>query len=131
MEPNEPNQPYPVGQWLTYADAAKLLRIAPESVQRRAQREGWQRQPGNDGRARVLVPVQAVPAPKYPETPQEAFQTLLEGLLTRAIAAEARAVSAETKVELLERELRRWVRRSPAKNPRVVMARLAKLARGR
>lgn len=129
MEPNEPNEPNP-GQWLTYDEAAKLLRIAPESVQRRAQREGWQRQPGNDGRARVLVPFQAIPAPKPHQMGQEGFQTLLEGILARAFAAEARAVTAETKVALLERELRRWVRRSTAKNPGVVLRRIGKLARG-
>ena len=132
MEPNaptEPNEPNP-GQWLTYAEAGKLLGIAPESVQRRAQRESWQRQPGNDGRARVWVPVQAVPAPKPHQMDQDGFQALLDGLLARAFAAETRAAVAETKVALLERELRRWVRRSPAKHPGAVLRRLGKLARG-
>jgi hypothetical protein len=42
--------------WLTYAAAASALGMTPESVRQRARREGWRKQPGNDGRALILVP---------------------------------------------------------------------------
>jgi len=43
-------------QWLSYADAAKVLGMAPESVRQRARREHWRKQLGNDGKALILVP---------------------------------------------------------------------------
>ena len=49
------------GQWLSYAEAAVRLGITPESARRRARRGNWARQPGNDGRTRVLVPALCPP----------------------------------------------------------------------
>lgn len=46
---------------LTYTEAGEKLRISPDSVKRRAQRAGWVRVLGNDGRTRVAVPVSALP----------------------------------------------------------------------
>lgn len=43
-------------RWLSYAEAGAVLGIDPESVKRRAQRAGWPRQSGNDGRTLVAVP---------------------------------------------------------------------------
>jgi hypothetical protein len=54
------------GQWLTYAEAAERLGISPGAVKRRAMRHNWARQPGNDGRARVLVPEDVSP-PAHPQ----------------------------------------------------------------
>ncbi len=53
-------------RWMTYAEAAQALGVDSESIARRARRLGWQRQPGNDGRARVAIPgdVLAEPAKK-------------------------------------------------------------------
>jgi hypothetical protein len=49
-------------RWLTYEEAGRVLRIDPDSVARRARRLGWPRQPGNDGRARVAIPADILPA---------------------------------------------------------------------
>src|SRR4051812_17342595 len=43
---------------LTYPELAEALGITPASAKRLAQRRRWPKQPGNDGRARVIVPVE-------------------------------------------------------------------------
>lgn len=48
--------------WLTYAEAAKVLKIKPASVKRRAIQRKWPRQIGNDGQARIQLPDSAVPS---------------------------------------------------------------------
>jgi hypothetical protein len=42
-------------EWLTYEQAAERLHVSPAAVRERALRGGWRRQPGNDGKARVLI----------------------------------------------------------------------------
>jgi hypothetical protein len=44
-------------RWLTYKEMAAALGIDEESARRRAQRRKWPRREGNDGKARVAVPV--------------------------------------------------------------------------
>jgi hypothetical protein len=44
------------GEWLTYAEAAEVMRIKPDSVKRRARARNWPRRLGNDGLARVQLP---------------------------------------------------------------------------
>jgi hypothetical protein len=46
--------------WLTYDDAASRLGILPDSVRRRAAARKWPRRLGNDGRARVRIPDDAI-----------------------------------------------------------------------
>lgn len=46
---------------LTYAELAKRLAIKPASAKRLAQRRKWVRVVGNDGIARIHVPLSAVP----------------------------------------------------------------------
>ncbi|MDX0599609.1 hypothetical protein GOD17_31675 [Sinorhizobium medicae] len=48
---------------LTYAELAARLGVKPESARRLAQRRKWQRTIGNDGAARVFVPIDALPSP--------------------------------------------------------------------
>lgn len=43
---------------LTYAELAQALGIAPASAKRLAIRRGWAKTPGNDGKARVAVPIE-------------------------------------------------------------------------
>jgi hypothetical protein len=45
-----------VGTWLTKAELAHVRGISIASATRLIRRQGWRRQPGNDGRVRVLVP---------------------------------------------------------------------------
>lgn len=47
-------------RWLTYREAAEALGIAVGSAKRTAFRKGWARQPGNDGAARVAVPLSEI-----------------------------------------------------------------------
>jgi hypothetical protein len=42
-------------EWLTYEQAAERLHVSPAAVRARAMRGGWRRQPGNDGKSRVLI----------------------------------------------------------------------------
>jgi len=46
--------------WLTLDEAAARLGIGRESVRRMARRKRWAKQPGNDGRPRIAVPVERV-----------------------------------------------------------------------
>lgn len=121
--------------WLTYAEAAVRLQIDADSVKRRAQRQKWPRRASNDGRTLVAVPVSALPegdiAGAGGITPKpEPLAALINRLTSEAIAAHARAAAAEATVQALERELRRWVRRAPARHPGVVLKRISRLARG-
>ncbi len=50
-------------RWLTYVDAAALLGMTVDSVRHRARREHWGKRISNEGKAMVLVPLDAVPAP--------------------------------------------------------------------
>lgn len=47
---------------LTYAELAAALGITPASAKRLAIRRGWQKTLGNDGKARVIVPVERLEA---------------------------------------------------------------------
>jgi hypothetical protein len=46
--------------WLSYGELAERLGIKPGSAKRRALERRWPRRPGNDGRARVAVPVEVL-----------------------------------------------------------------------
>jgi hypothetical protein len=52
--------------WLTYADLAKALCITPEAARQKAIRSRWRRQRGNDGKALILVDVEAEKATHTP-----------------------------------------------------------------
>jgi hypothetical protein len=44
-------------RWMTYRELGKARGISADSAARLAFRKGWPRQPGNDGAARVAVPI--------------------------------------------------------------------------
>ena len=44
---------------MTYAEAAQLLGIKVESVMRRARNRKWHKELGNDGLARIAVPLRS------------------------------------------------------------------------
>ena len=58
------------GVWLTKAEFAERRQISQASADRLIRRQGWRRQPGNDGRVRVLVPEGALG--RHPEGDQRA-----------------------------------------------------------
>jgi hypothetical protein len=45
---------------LTYAELAEVLKITPASANKLARRKRWPRVPGNNGKARVSVPEDAL-----------------------------------------------------------------------
>src|SRR4051812_18056037 len=51
-------------RWLTYAELAQLRGISRASAERLAHRKRWRRQAGNDGRARLLVPLTEITPPQ-------------------------------------------------------------------
>ena len=50
-------------RWLTYVDASALLGMTVDSLRHRARREHWGKRISNEGKALVLVPLDAVPTP--------------------------------------------------------------------
>ena len=73
--------------WLTYDEAASRLGILPDSVRRRAAARKWPRRLGNDGRARVRIPDDALP----PD---------IRGDVTPALPPDASAELNEARVEI-------------------------------
>ena len=65
-------------EWLTYEQAAERLHVSAAAVRARAMRGGWRRQPGNDGKSRVLITADVVRAaaeqpreqPRKPPNPE-------------------------------------------------------------
>jgi hypothetical protein len=53
---NDDDRDFADGVWMTKAQLAALRRISVASADRLIRRQGWRKHPGNDGRARVLVP---------------------------------------------------------------------------
>lgn len=94
---------------LTYRELADRLGVKLDSARRTARRKGWRREPGNDGTARVHVPIDALPSPKDnpQDTPQDsptdrprddlipALEAQIEGLKELVSAERARADAAE------------------------------------
>lgn len=58
---------------LTYRELAERLGVKVESARKTAQRKRWKRVMGNDGQARVIVPLQALDRPKdvTPDSPKD------------------------------------------------------------
>ena len=100
------------GRWLTYDDISRIRGIGRPSAVKLVQREGWERRPGNDGTARILVPMGWLkPAKKETsrETSREELPWLQDALVVlrdqlgvadrRAHEAEKRAEAAETRAD--------------------------------
>ncbi len=99
------------GRWLTYADISRIRGIGRPSAVKLVQREGWERRPGNDGTARIFVPMEwlkparkeASREPSGEEFPWQDALVMLRDQLSaadrRAEAAEKRAEAAETRAD--------------------------------
>lgn len=87
-------------EWLTYAEAAKLLNIKPDSAKKRAMRRHWPRLVGNDGKTRIQVPPECLGTvitditPDIPEDTSPPHNDIRE-----------RLAAAETEVRLLRERL--------------------------
>ena len=52
---------------MTYAEIAAAFGIARDSARRLVRRKGWTRTKGNDGTARIEIPLDALPVPSDPD----------------------------------------------------------------
>src|SRR5262249_10377653 len=78
------------GVWLTYRELADRLGTSAEGARRRAQRGRWTRQRGNDGLARIMVPNDALDAPR-PVRAEDRQRADLNAAPARQPAAHAQA----------------------------------------
>jgi hypothetical protein len=95
------------GKWFSYADLGRIRGIGRESAVKLVHREGWRRIKGNDGAARILVPLDwlkparrvgaELPPERTPEVSRMAIvlEAAVAALGERAEAAERRAERAE------------------------------------
>lgn len=91
-------------RWLTYQQAGDALGMTAEAVRQRARRLGWRTQPGNEGRALVLVPDGVEVRPRVRPAVQPAGQlgeaADLAELRKRAAKAEGESATLREQVEL-------------------------------
>lgn len=100
--------------WMTYDDAARVLRIKPDSVRRRAASRKWPKQLGNDGMARVGIPRDIIPDNTPALTPDitpgnpdksEQIRTELQEALAKISALENDLKAAQFSISALETRL--------------------------
>jgi hypothetical protein len=89
-------------QWMTYTELAEALGIGPDSARNLVRRKRWPRMPGNDGLARIGVPVEHLAQHVRPDAPGE---TLPEVDASPPIDLGAAIAALERHIERLEREL--------------------------
>jgi hypothetical protein len=127
---DDPREPFPEGRWLTYDEIAKIRGIGRASAVKLAQRERWQRRPGNDRTARVLVPLDWLrPARRSGDTSPEEFPEASRGLsrvigvLEAAIAAsKERAAADAATISTLREQLAEANRRAHSDAAAIVEA---------
>jgi hypothetical protein len=105
--------------WMTKAELARVRRISVASADRLIRRQGWRRQPGNDGRVRVLVPPswasksQSNPTDTEPPDPTDRIEdptdTSSEISLLEATVAALREQQDHERAGWAEERLRRIV----------------------
>ena len=111
---------------LTYAELGEILKITPASANKLARRKRWPRVPGNDGKARVSVPEDALvrrdsppdsppdvppvspqdsPPPSPPDNLIRALEAHVTTLREQLAAAEARLGAADLREAHLHADL--------------------------
>lgn len=93
-------------KYMTYDEAAKLLRIKPDSVRRRAASKKWPKRQGNDRLARVGIPVGIIPddTPAFIPVPTPDDTGLREELAE----ARAKAYHLTMQLEEVRQDRDRW-----------------------
>ena len=103
-------------RWMTYAELAEARGIKEPAAVRLVQRRGWERHQGNDGSARVAVPVAELRPSKsvtpavvhvIPDSQREALareQERADYAEARAKLAEADAVAARSEAKQADKE---------------------------
>jgi hypothetical protein len=98
-------------RWMTYAELAEALGIGADSARNLVRRKRWPRQAGNDGLARIGVPVEYITENSKPDTPDEPptdapFSGGMDGAVV--IAALANHISRlESEIEALKQDAER------------------------
>src|SRR5260370_39746313 len=97
-------------RWMTYAELAATLKIGPDSARNLVRRKRWPRQAGNDGMARIGVPVEYVAEHARRDAPLDgetdtAISPPIDPPINPAIDIQAALNVLERHVERLEREL--------------------------
>lgn len=97
--------------WMTYDEAARTLRIKPDSVRRRAASRKWPKQLGNDGMARVGIPRDIIPDTTPALTPDDPdksghIRTDLQEALVKISALEGDLKAAQISISALEARLK-------------------------
>jgi hypothetical protein len=111
-------------RWMTFAELAAARGIGRVSAERLVRRHKWRRQPGNDGRVRVLVPSGELRAnPRKTDRGDDRPQLL--DIVQAALEAQARA---ESRADALAAELAAE-RAAVASLEAAITARDAQLAR--
>jgi hypothetical protein len=93
------------GRWLTYDELAEVRGIRRIGAVRLAQKRRWRRQPGNDGRVRVLVPPDALAQVRGTRQPRPKAEGDREGDrdgATSVAAAFERALTAVQEAHAVE-----------------------------
>jgi hypothetical protein len=81
---------------MTYEEAADALGRSPEAIRQLAKRRRWRRTLGNDGKARIAIPVETLDAPRSPNDPRSSDRTAPERSPDAPVepSADARALIA-------------------------------------
>jgi hypothetical protein len=91
--------------WLTYAEAGQRLGVSAESIRAKAIRRGWRRQSGNDGRTRVLLPLnvsEGVEQPVNARSPH--VRRSVDPTLVNALESHIKTLQGD--IEALKEQLR-------------------------
>jgi DNA-directed RNA polymerase specialized sigma24 family protein len=104
------------GTWASYDEAADLLGMTRGGVRNLARKRCWPRQSGNDGKTRILVPADAIPA--RTDAPHDAenhaghdpgtdarTDAVLTDALSRLSAAQGELVEMARKLGMAEGEI--------------------------
>ena len=111
------------GEWLTWDEAGEWLGIKPDSVRRRARARHWPRQQGNDGKARVKVPPEAIPDNRPAIIPDEPPADTPE-TLARLAVAEALLEDALRQIDDVRQDRDAWREQAQRLAGRSVWSRL-------
>jgi hypothetical protein len=92
-------------RWMTYPELGEAFGITAASAKRLAIRRRWPKRPGNDGRARVGVPVEAIPVCVASDIPSDDTSDAPGDVTGDDTGAVTAAVTAlQRHIERLERE---------------------------
>ena len=98
--------------WLSYTELAERLGIGRQSARQLAIRKRWMRKPGNDGQARVGVPLEALTRPETckPTRPATVLKLVMRRVLKHMLRPLLHRLMRRPRYELRLRALRSALR---------------------